>query len=98
MRQRLLPKAGFSVSELGLGCEHLQGKDEGLIREVVGAALDGGINILDLFMSEPNVRANIGRALGNRRDRVAVQGPHRLGLAGRPVHQNPRPGAVPALF
>ena len=74
MRQRLLPKAGFSVSELGLGCEHLQGKDEGLIREVVGAALDGGINILDLFMSEPNVRTNIGRALGNRRDRVAVQG------------------------
>ena len=39
MRQRLLPKAGFSVSELGLGCEHLQGKDEGLIREVVGAAV-----------------------------------------------------------
>ena len=50
VRYRTLGKTGLSVSEIGLGCEHLQWKDEKLIREVIDAALDGGVNILDIFM------------------------------------------------
>lgn len=65
---------GLQVSEIGLGCEHLQGKDSGLVNDVVSAAMDRGINILDCFMSEPNVRSDIGAALKGRRDRMMIQG------------------------
>lgn len=74
MHYNHLGKTGFSVSEIGLGCEHLQGKPYETVDAVVNAALDGGINILDVFMSEPQVRTDIGRALGARRGDVFLQG------------------------
>lgn len=74
MRYRPLGKSGLLASEVGLGCEHLQGKPLGVIQSVVDAALDGGINIFDVFMSEPDVRQNLGAALKGRRDRVLLQG------------------------
>ncbi len=74
MEYRVLGKTGMSVSEIGLGCEHLQGKPYETIERVVHAALDGGVNILDVFMSEPQVRSHIGAALRGRRDKVLLQG------------------------
>ena len=74
MQYRALGRTGITVSEISLGCEHLQGKDETLIRTVIDAALDAGINFLDVFMSEPNVRTNIGKALAGRREQVVIQG------------------------
>lgn len=74
MQYRTLGRTGISVSEIALGCEHLQGKDYPLIKSVIDAALDAGINFLDVFMSEPNVRTNIGRALLGRREQVVLQG------------------------
>ena len=74
MQYRKLGRTGMTVSEIALGCEHLQGKDYGLIKEVIDAALAAGINFLDVFMSEPNVRSNIGRALRGRRGDVLIQG------------------------
>ena len=74
MQYRTLGRTGLSVSEIALGCEHLQGKDYPLIKSVIDAALDAGINFLDVFMSEPNVRTNIGRALEGRREQVVIQG------------------------
>ncbi len=62
------------VSEISLGCEHLQGKSYELIKEVLDVAIDAGINYIDVFMSEPNVRSNIGKALAGRRDQVMIQG------------------------
>ena len=70
----MLGKTGLSVSEVSLGCEHLQGKDFETIKSVIDAALDEGMNIFDVFMSEPDVRSNIGRALAGRRDKVILQG------------------------
>ncbi len=74
MNYRKLGKTGMTVSEISLGCEHLQGKDYALIRQVLDAAIDAGINYIDVFMSEPNVRSNIGKALAGRRDKVMIQG------------------------
>ena len=51
MNRRPLGKSGLLVSEVGLGCEHLQGMEYGQIKAVVDAALDAGINIFDIFMA-----------------------------------------------
>ncbi len=74
MRQRKLGESGLTVSEIGLGCEHLEGMDADAVFEVVDAALAAGVDFLDLFMSEPQVRTNIGRALAGRRKTVKIQG------------------------
>lgn len=74
MQHRILGRTGFSVSEIGLGCEHLQGMDYPQVKAVVDEALACGINLLDVFMSEPQVRTNLGRALRGQRDRVLLQG------------------------
>ena len=74
MNYRKLGRTGMTVSEIALGCEHLQGKSYELIKSVIDAALDGGINFLDVFMSEPEVRSNIGKALLGRREKVLLQG------------------------
>lgn len=74
MKYRKLGRTGLTVSEISLGCEHLQGKSYEVIKTVIDSALDIGINYMDVFMSEPNVRSNIGRALSGRRDKVIIQG------------------------
>jgi uncharacterized protein len=74
MNYRKVLHCGFDVSEIGLGCEHLENKDKALVEEVVGTALDGGINILDVFMPQPEVRTLIGNAVRNVRQKIYLQG------------------------
>ncbi len=74
MKYRTLGRTGMQVSEIGLGCEHLQGLGEEEVFAVVDEAIRCGVNLLDVFMSEPNVRTNIGKALQGRRSRVLLQG------------------------
>lgn len=74
MIYKTLGRSGLKASEVGLGCEHLEGQSYEVIKSVIDAALEQGINILDVFMSEPQVRSDIGRALEGRRDKVLIQG------------------------
>ncbi len=74
MEYRKLGRTGMTVSEISLGCEHLQGKDYDTVKTVIDAALAAGINFMDVFMSEPKVRTNIGKALEGRREKVIIQG------------------------
>ena len=74
MVYRKLGKTGIKVSEIGLGGEHLQGQPYEKVEAVVSEALEQDINIMDIFMSEPEVRSNIGRALEGRRSRMLLQG------------------------
>jgi predicted aldo/keto reductase-like oxidoreductase len=74
MKYRKFLRCGFEVSEIGLGCEHLESKDKGLIEEVVKTALEGGVNILDVFMPQPQVREHIGAAIRSVRKEVILQG------------------------
>lgn len=74
MKTRLIPRCNLQLTEVGLGCEHLEKQPLSAIQRVVDAALDGGINIFDVFMSEPDVRTNLGIALKERRHDVHLQG------------------------
>ena len=74
MRYRKLGNTGLEVSEIGLGAEWLERHNALEIKEVVDACEKEGINILDCWMSEPNVRTNIGAALEGRRENWIIQG------------------------
>lgn len=74
MKYRELGRTGIQVSEVGLGCEHLQGMEYEAVEAVIREALDLGINVMDVFMSEPQVRTNLGNALKGRREEMVIQG------------------------
>ena len=74
MKYRALGKTGLSVSEIGLGAEWLERCGAQEVCAVVERCEQAGINILDCWMSEPNVRSNLGAAIAGKRDRWIVQG------------------------
>lgn len=74
MRYRVLGKTGLKVSEIGLGGEWLERHNTEEVKAVIDTCEQEGINILDCWMSEPNVRTNIGAALQGRRERWIIQG------------------------
>ena len=74
MLMRQVGNTGIEVSVIGLGSEHLDNKPASLADEVIGAALDRGVNVMDLFMPGDGVRTTIGRALKGRRRRMHSQG------------------------
>jgi len=71
---RELGKTGLQVSVIGLGCENLDGKPYSQVEATINAALEHGVNILDVFMPGQEIRENIAKALGNRRKKVMIQG------------------------
>ena len=74
MEYRELGKTGKRVSEIGLGGEHLDGKPYEQVKETIDAALEHGVNIIDVFMPGKEIRENIAKALGDRRGQVMIQG------------------------
>lgn len=74
MRYRELGKTGLSVSEIGLGGEWLERHDAKEVKAVIDRCEDLGINILDCWMSQPQVRSNIGAAIAGSRERWIIQG------------------------
>ncbi len=74
MKYRELGKTGLMVSEIGLGGEWLERHNTEEVKQVIDCCTEAGINILDCWMSEPNVRSNIGAALKGSRDKWIIQG------------------------
>ena len=74
MIYRPIGKTGMSASVIGLGGEYLDHKPYEVSEEVVGTALEHGINIIDVFMPGAPVRENIAKALGANRSKVLIQG------------------------
>jgi predicted aldo/keto reductase-like oxidoreductase len=74
MIYRPVGNTGMSASVIGLGGEHLDNKPYETVENVINAAIERGINIMDLFMPGEQVRLNIGRALAGRRDKMLIQG------------------------
>ena len=74
MRYRRLGKTELMVSEIGLGGEWLERMELEGCRAIINACEEQGINILDCWMSEPNVRTAIGECIRDTRERWYVQG------------------------
>ncbi|MGI6170079.1 MAG: aldo/keto reductase, partial [Christensenellales bacterium] len=74
MQYREIKKTGMKASIIGLGGEHLDGRPYEDTKETVDAALESGINIIDLFMPGDDIRKKFGRALRGRRDKFLIQG------------------------
>lgn len=74
MRYREIGRTGQKASIVGLGCEHLDNKPYEQVEDTIHAALECGINLLDVFMPGKEVRENIAKALGSRRKDALIQG------------------------
>ena len=74
MHFRQVGNTGVEASIIGLGCEHIDNQPREVVQAVVDAAIDNGINLLDMFMPGEAVRTNIGHAMAGRRDKVLIQG------------------------
>lgn len=74
MHYRPLGNTGLMVSEIGIGCGCFEGKDTAFAREYMTVAIDSGINYIDIYTADPQVRSNIGYALKGRRDKMYIQG------------------------
>jgi len=74
MTYRRLGKTGLMVSEIGLGGEWLERQSPEAVKEIIDLCSEKGINIMDIWMSEPNVRTNIGSAIKGSREKWYIQG------------------------
>lgn len=74
MNYRRLGRTGLMVSEVGLGGEWLERHNAEECKAVIDECEQAGINILDCWMSNPEVRSNIGAAIKGKRDRWIIQG------------------------
>lgn len=74
MRYRELGNTGLQVSEIGLGAEWLERHNEEEVKAVIQHCESYGINILDCWMSNPEVRTKIGNAICGHREKWVIQG------------------------
>ena len=74
MEYRKCGRVPLDISAVGIGCEGLDGKSDEEVSAIFDACLAEGMNYLDLFMPQPDVRSAIGKALAGRRDKMIIQG------------------------
>lgn len=73
MQYRNLGNTGISVSEIGMGCEGFVGKTDSEILQMVDLMEREGINCIDLYTSNPQVRKGLSKAIKNRRNKFVLQ-------------------------
>lgn len=74
MEFRRLGKTGLMVSEIGLGGEWLERHTASEVKDVIDRCSEKGINILDCWMPNPDVRSKIGDAILGKREKWIIQG------------------------
>lgn len=77
MRYRQVGTSGLTVSVVGVGCNNFGWRiDAAAVAEVVGAALDAGVNLFDtaaMYGQPPGASEELlGRALGSRREEAVI--------------------------
>lgn len=71
---RTLGRTGIKVSAIALGCEGFSGKSHDQARRMMDFAIENGINFIDIYASDPEMRSTIGAALHGRREGFVIQG------------------------
>lgn len=74
MHYRELGTTGLQVSEIGMGCEGFVDHDGIYTKDFLDFAETVGINYLDLYLSNPEMRSTVGEALQGRREKFILQG------------------------
>lgn len=74
MEYRVLGRTGLSVSVIALGCEGFMGKTTEAVKEEMDFAIGRGINFIDMYASQPELRSRVGQALAGRRSQFVIQG------------------------
>lgn len=74
MQYRTLGRTGIQVGEIGMGCEGFTGKTTAQIQEMVDLMDSAGVNCIDLYTPDPQVREGLGAALEGRREKFVLQG------------------------
>ena len=74
MKYRKLGRTGIEVSEIAFGAEFLVERPYEDTEELISACEENGINFLDCWMSEPDVRSHLGKAIKGNRENWIVQG------------------------
>lgn len=68
MEYRILGRTELSVSAIALGCEGFMNKTVEQICKEIEFAIGKGINFIDIYSSNPDLRSNIGTALTGHRE------------------------------
>lgn len=73
MEYRKLGNTGLLVSEIGMGCEGFAGKDDSQVNRLADQMEKAGVNFVDLYSPNPQVRSSLGKALRGRREKFILQ-------------------------
>jgi uncharacterized protein len=73
VKYRELGATGLSVSEISLGCEGFVQNEGAFTLSLMDEAEKAGINFIDLYTSNPDVRSRVGQALKGKRKKFILQ-------------------------
>lgn len=73
MEYRELGQTGIKVSVIALGCEGFVANEGALTEQLLNAAEQGGINCIDLYAPQPEMRSRLGKWLRGRRGKFVLQ-------------------------
>lgn len=73
MEYRELGRTGIKVSVIALGCEGFVANEGALTEQLLNAAEQGGINCIDLYAPQPEIRSRLGKWLRGRRGKFVLQ-------------------------
>ena len=75
MEYRLLGRSGIRVSAVGIGGEGFENKSYEDCEKIIDCAMSEGINFIDIYNSNPDVRSSLGKALGRYpRESFVIEG------------------------
>lgn len=73
MVYRELGNTGIRVSEIGMGCEGFVDKSDEQVKEFIDLMEEKGMNCIDLYSPNPQMRSALGAALQGRREKFVLQ-------------------------
>lgn len=73
MVYRKLGNTGIKVSEIGMGCEGFVDKSHEQVKDFIDLMEKEGVNCIDLYSPNPQMRSALGAALQGRREKFVLQ-------------------------